>query len=118
MKDLQLLLNQTQKVGLQRAFEKLGSLSSKANSNASVTKFQRLRHRHVTTTGVRRHQRPGRSTIAENVTRHPRDRPRHQRGKASTDTLSTMTRRTRSSARGDTTSRSAAWRSAVALARW
>ncbi|KAM1475234.1 hypothetical protein ACFX2I_031160 [Malus domestica] len=37
MKDLQLSLNQTQKVRLQRALEKLESLSSKANSNASVT---------------------------------------------------------------------------------
>lgn len=37
MRELQLSLNQTQKVRLQRALEKLESLSSKANSNASVT---------------------------------------------------------------------------------
>ncbi|KAH7517172.1 exosome complex component RRP4 homolog [Ziziphus jujuba] len=37
MRGLQLPLNQTQKVRLQRALEKLESLSSKANSNASVT---------------------------------------------------------------------------------
>jgi exosome complex component RRP4 len=36
MRGLQLSLNQTQKVRLQRALEKLESLSSKANSNASV----------------------------------------------------------------------------------
>lgn len=37
MRDLQLSLNQTQKIRLQRALDKLESLSSKANSNASVT---------------------------------------------------------------------------------
>ncbi|KAF3436346.1 hypothetical protein FNV43_RR23438 [Rhamnella rubrinervis] len=37
MRGLQIPLNQTQKVRLQRALEKLESLSSKANSNASVT---------------------------------------------------------------------------------
>ncbi|XP_022740624.1 exosome complex component RRP4 homolog [Durio zibethinus] len=37
MRGLQLPLNQTQRVRLQRAFEKLHSLSSKANSDASVT---------------------------------------------------------------------------------
>lgn len=37
MRELQLSLNQTQKLRLERALEKLESLSSKANSNASVT---------------------------------------------------------------------------------
>lgn len=37
MRGLQLPLTQTQKVRLQRALEKLEALSSKANSNASVT---------------------------------------------------------------------------------
>lgn len=37
MRDLQLSLNQTQKIRLQRALDKLESLSSKTNSNASVT---------------------------------------------------------------------------------
>ncbi|KAK8556663.1 hypothetical protein V6N12_003060 [Hibiscus sabdariffa] len=37
MRGLQLPLNQTQRIRLQRAFEKLQSLSSKANSDASVT---------------------------------------------------------------------------------
>ncbi|KAA8543196.1 hypothetical protein F0562_021309 [Nyssa sinensis] len=37
MRGLQLSLNQTQKLRLERALEKLESLSSKANTNASVT---------------------------------------------------------------------------------
>lgn len=37
MRGIQLSLNQTQKVRLQRALEKLESLSSKANTNAAVT---------------------------------------------------------------------------------
>ncbi|XAR58513.1 hypothetical protein NMG60_11013940 [Bertholletia excelsa] len=37
MRGLQLSLNQTQKIRLERALEKLESLSSKANNNASVT---------------------------------------------------------------------------------
>ena len=37
MRGLQVSLNQTQKIRLQRALEKLESLSSKTNRNASVT---------------------------------------------------------------------------------
>jgi hypothetical protein len=36
MREIQLSLNQTQKIRLNRALEKLESLSSKVNSNASV----------------------------------------------------------------------------------
>jgi exosome complex component RRP4 len=37
MREIQLSLNKTQKIRLQRALEKLESLSSKVNANASVT---------------------------------------------------------------------------------
>jgi exosome complex component RRP4 len=37
MREIQLSVNKTQKIRLQRALEKLESFSSKVNSNASVT---------------------------------------------------------------------------------